>query len=345
MRPPLSFHDVKHLVAGIPLVQTTHPHNGVGNDILPVELVNLYRPNVEGFDLSASYVAEDSHCNPVTLHVYIPTSQLGILIGKSGSTISSIQALATLATISERASALNRDGVTVSRSDCCRLCSPVRVSIPPAVGSELWSPVVAHGEPAAVFAVARAITALSGHTDGCVLEVPLPRGRHATIIGSKGSSIRQYSADYNVRIAVPDKGEFLPGMSSASPAHRPDPSTSRGGKREVACISLEGDCGDVERCAHKILTDLFLGQEEFDKAAGGGQGTVVGLREENLASFDTNALMRLHAVEIKVVRARPGYEGSVGVEIKGRRGNVQRAASSIARSAGLGKRTTQNPQR
>lgn len=97
-------------------------------------------------------------------------------------------------------------GGKVFEKDKASYTPPVRVTIPTCDSANLWSPVVVKGEPASCFGLYRMLSQLTGgEIDDVICELPLPRLRHATIIGSKGATIRKLSADSNARIAVPGK--------------------------------------------------------------------------------------------------------------------------------------------
>mmetsp|Transcript_1529 Transcript_1529/g.2085 ORF Transcript_1529/g.2085 Transcript_1529/m.2085 type:complete len:353 (+) Transcript_1529:45-1103(+) len=135
----------------------------------------------------------------VTLTCYIPTSSVGAAIGRRGSTILQIQRHAQQ---------------TAGNS------GPVRVSIVghdedeeqvPYTYSDLdwssphWTPVVIRADPCAALAAGQRLLDIVGEIDDVVLDLPLSRQKHASLIGKRGLVLASLSADTNVRIMVPSK--------------------------------------------------------------------------------------------------------------------------------------------
>lgn len=123
----------------------------------------------------------------ITLYLYVPTSKVGAIIGRNGSTITHLHTLTKSYNIYDYV--LSNQPVRASN---------VRITIPSSTGQ--WSSVVIKSEPLGAFTAMREITQFLTDTDGVVVDVPVHRSRHATIIGSKGTTIRKLSADNNVRI-------------------------------------------------------------------------------------------------------------------------------------------------
>lgn len=159
--------------------------------------------------------------NPqVTLTCYIPTTSVGAVIGRRGSTIIQIQ---------RHAQQVGGTG-------------PVRVSIVghddddvPYTYSELdwssphWTPVVIRAGPCAALAAAQRLLETVGELDDVILDFPLSRTKHASLIGKRGLVLANLSADTSVRIMVPAKEV----------------------RHDV--VQLEGELGNVRKCLNKIL--------------------------------------------------------------------------------------------
>jgi hypothetical protein len=160
----------------------------------------------------------------VTLTCYIPTNSVGAVIGRRGSTILQIQ----------------RHAQSVENSNTNN--GPVRVSIVghdeddvPYTYSELdwtsphWTPVVVRGGPCAALAAGQRLLDIVGELDEVVLDLPLSRQKHASLIGKRGLVLANLSADTSVRIMVP--------------------------RRDVRhdVVQLEGDLQNVRKCLEKVL--------------------------------------------------------------------------------------------
>ena len=156
----------------------------------------------------------------VTLTCYIPTSSVGAVIGRRGSTILQIQ---------RHAQQVGGNG-------------PVRVSIVghdendvPYTYSELdwssphWTPVVIRATPCAALAAGQRMLEIVGELDEVVLDFPLSRNKHASLIGKRGLVLANLSADTSVRIMVPAKEV----------------------RHDI--VQLEGELGNVRKCLDKIL--------------------------------------------------------------------------------------------
>jgi KH domain len=157
----------------------------------------------------------------VTLTCYIPTSSVGAVIGRRGSTILQIQ----------------RHAQQVGGNS-----GPVRVSIVghededvPYTYSELdwssphWTPVVIRASPCAALAAGQRLWETVGDMDEVVLDFPLARTKHASLIGKRGLVLANLSADTSVRIMVPAKEV----------------------RHDI--VQLEGDLENVAKCLSKIL--------------------------------------------------------------------------------------------
>jgi hypothetical protein len=162
----------------------------------------------------------------VTLTCYIPTNSVGAVIGRRGSTILQIQKHAQQI---QHAHQIGGHG-------------PVRVSIVghdeddvPYTYSELdwssphWTPVVIRAGPCAALAAGQRLLDTVGELDEVVLDFPLSRNKHASLIGKRGLVLANLSADTSVRIMVPAKEV----------------------RHDV--VQLEGELGNVRKCLEKIL--------------------------------------------------------------------------------------------
>ena len=93
-----------------------------------------------------------------------------------------------------------------------------------------WTPVVIRADVEAALAAGRGLSdACNGKLDQVVLDIPLTRHRHASIIGQFGRTIAKLSADHVVRIMVPHK------------------------ESRMDLIQLEGDLENVTSCLMEIL--------------------------------------------------------------------------------------------
>ena len=93
-----------------------------------------------------------------------------------------------------------------------------------------WTPVVIRADVEAAMAAGRGLEEVcNGQLDQVVLDVPLPRHRHATVVGKHGITIAKLSADHDVRIMIP---------------HR---------ESRHDMIQLEGDLVPVQQCLIELL--------------------------------------------------------------------------------------------
>jgi transcription antitermination factor NusA-like protein len=123
--------------------------------------------------------AADEHLREkVTLSLYVPIEQVGIVIGKKGAKIKYIQD-----------------------------ASHARVNVEPTKdGSDsAWSLVTVRGNSSGCLTAARVIAGLVEELDDCVAQFPVSKSRQVQVIGKGGETIRRISADTNVRIHVPGR--------------------------------------------------------------------------------------------------------------------------------------------
>ena len=123
--------------------------------------------------------AADEHLREkVTLSLYVPTEQVGIVIGKKGAKIKYIQD-----------------------------ASMARVNVDPTKDGvdSAWSLVTVRGNPSGCLTAARVIAGLVEELDDCVAHFPVSKSRQVQVIGKGGATIRRISADTNVRIHVPGR--------------------------------------------------------------------------------------------------------------------------------------------
>jgi len=170
--------------------------------------------------------------------VYIPSDDVGAVIGKGGSTVVNLQKVAC-------ARAVQAEQLIDPRSNnetLPRLTIPT--SYTPHNAPPLWSCVIIRGTVLSVLHAGILLLGIVSDSDQCVCSVPLTRSRHATIIGSRGTTIRKLSADNAVRILVPNKDNN--GKSSGEGEGKFD-------KREVTPVELEGE--------FKVRSDVMLRSE------------------------------------------------------------------------------------
>jgi hypothetical protein len=92
------------------------------------------------------------------------------------------------------------------------------------------TPVVIRADIEAALAAGKCLwDACKGKLDEVVLDIPLARHRHSTVLGQNGRTLGKLSADYNVRIMVPhhESGHNV--------------------------VQLEGDLGNVQKCLVDLL--------------------------------------------------------------------------------------------
>jgi hypothetical protein len=161
----------------------------------------------------------------VTLTAYIPTSAVGAVIGRKGSTIGQIQKhVQSTGNGSIRLSIVSQeepqDSVPYTYSGLD-------------YSSPHWTPVVIRGSPGGVLAGTEMLQKIvGGELDEVVLDLPISRTKHALIIGKRGAIIANLSADTQVRIMVPPR------------ALRHD------------VVQLEGDLENVKECLERIMALL-----------------------------------------------------------------------------------------
>lgn len=159
----------------------------------------------------------------VTLTCYIPTQAVGAVIGRGGSKIAHIQRSAQqLGTVRVSIVGHDEDPESIPYT-----FSDLDWSSPD------WTPVVIRGDPCASLTAAQYLEQYSGgELDDVVLDVPLSRTKHATVVGKRGVVIQEISADTNVRMMVP----------------------RRGLRHDV--IQLEGELENVKICLERVLSIL-----------------------------------------------------------------------------------------
>lgn len=135
----------------------------------------------------------------ITVTLYIPTSAVGAVIGRRGQTIAHLQKTAAQASSNPKV--------------------PVRISVrepetptytPLDASDEHWTPVVVKADPLAAWSACEQIQSLV-EGGGCteqediIVDIPLHRNKHATVVGKRGWTVATLSADHAVRILVPHK--------------------------------------------------------------------------------------------------------------------------------------------
>lgn len=200
----------------------------------------------------------------VTLTAYIPTSSVGAVIGRRGTNVEELQRRAAQSATTRqpvRVSVVGHDlknnsvatppnmGTAAGGGSSLSPSSPGFVptaenpagppnssSLVPFTYSPLdfsdpaWTPVVIRADVEAAIAAGKGLLdACNGQLDEVILDIPLPRHRHATVVGKHGMTVARLSADHNVRIMVPHKES----------------------RHDV--VQLEGGLENVQKC----LTDLL----------------------------------------------------------------------------------------
>jgi len=112
----------------------------------------------------------------LTLSLWVPFEQVGLIIGKKGAMVNHIQ----------------RDSRT-------------QITVPPQSKPSAWAPITVKGSGLGAFAAYQMLKALVEELDECVMDFPFPRSRLSAIIGTGGGTIRRLSADHAVRILVPNR--------------------------------------------------------------------------------------------------------------------------------------------
>lgn len=184
--------------------------------------------------------------NPqVTLTCYIPSESIGAVIGRRGSTIAQIQRHAQQYGI-VRVSIVGHDDTS---DNIPYTFTVLDWSLPELV------PVIIRGYPSAALCAAQRLREIAGDLDDVILDIPVNRSKFATLIGKRGTTLANLSADTNVRIMVPQR-------------------TLR-----IDLIQLEGELDNVKVCFEKIIVLLSSLKRKNGTAASGEDNTVSALIE------------------------------------------------------------------
>ena len=164
---------------------------------------------------------------PLTLTLYIPTTAVGAVIGRRGQNITQLQkdAAAASSTTPVRISVVGHNDAAV------RTYSDLDWSDPQ------WTPVVIRADPGAALKAATKIQQVVPQLDEVVMDIPVPRSRHAVIVGKRGLTLASLSAAHQVRIMVPSK------------------------ELRHDVVQLEGDLDQVKQC-YLALLRIAKGEEE-----------------------------------------------------------------------------------
>ena len=189
----------------------------------------------------------------LTLTCYVPPTKIGSVIGRRGQSVLTLQREATQrsggANGSVRVSIVGSGMNAGGGGGGPPISIPHHAQLAHSDPRSAWAPVVIRADPVGAFAAARLLTRDIGGLDcmdDVVVDVPIHRSRHASIIGRKGLTIASLSAEYDVRIMVPQK---------------------RGGvnQQQVLSAKQSGGGGGDEM--------LFPGTEESEtKKSSGGKG-------------------------------------------------------------------------
>mmetsp|Transcript_12042 Transcript_12042/g.16065 ORF Transcript_12042/g.16065 Transcript_12042/m.16065 type:complete len:232 (-) Transcript_12042:782-1477(-) len=153
----------------------------------------------------------------VTLTCYIPPNRVGAVIGRQGVSILNIQREASKKSwghggqvrvsivgtygSSSRDVTAQDDSLDTVEQEEVQTSSNTDAA---ATASDLWTPVIIRADPCGAFAAAKLLLPLIDYEmDDVVLDIPIHRSKHSSIIGRKGFMIASLSADYKVRIMVP----------------------------------------------------------------------------------------------------------------------------------------------
>lgn len=183
----------------------------------------------------------------MTLTMYIPTTSVGVVIGRRGSNIANIQKQAQSTSAPVRVSVCSSEKIALNHptgpegypasmkeSGGGTAISPITVGasspslIPSAAAGALsssssvpatftpldfsdpqWTPVVIRADPVGVWKVASEIAKLASPLQDSILDLPLGRQRHAALVGKRGTTLQQVSAASQCRIYVPPKEMLL----------------------------------------------------------------------------------------------------------------------------------------
>jgi predicted RNA-binding protein YlqC (UPF0109 family) len=167
----------------------------------------------------------------LTMTLYIPTSSVGAIIGRRGSTIAQIQRQAqTLSTESnvrvsivghQQQKTPQQSSQSVIDVEDDVVATPLSDEGGPAVAStsssvipytytELdwsspnWTPVVVKADPAAALFVGQQFESMTSLQD-VIMDLPIGRSKHSLIVGKRGLTIMNLSASTQVRIMVPPR--------------------------------------------------------------------------------------------------------------------------------------------
>lgn len=164
------------------------------------------------------------HSPQVTLTCYIPSSCIGAVIGRRGSTIAQIQRSAQQYYGTVRLSIVGHDDT----------CESVPYTFTPLdYSSTDWTPVVIRGDPCAALCAAQRLRQVADDTmDDVVMDVPLNKSKFSSLIGKRGMILAGLSADTNVRIMIPQRA------------------------LRIDLIQLEGELDNVKVCLEKIVSLL-----------------------------------------------------------------------------------------
>lgn len=173
----------------------------------------------------------------MTVTVYIPTSCVGAVIGRRGSTIAMIQKQAQTPNAPpvrvsivghgqsstttgpttgsgdakvDVASASSLAVVESPKMDPTQDPATTPTSVPFTYTSldfsdPQWTPVVIRADPLAAWTVAQKLQSLCTSIQDVIFDLPIGRQRHASIVGKRGLTLQQLSASATCRIWVPPK--------------------------------------------------------------------------------------------------------------------------------------------
>ncbi|KAL3928868.1 MAG: hypothetical protein SGBAC_012457, partial [Bacillariaceae sp.] len=216
--------------------------------------------------------------------MYIPTSSIGAVIGRGGNNIANIQKKAQNLCSSKSASNVrvsivghkyqNQEGVLTTSTDEEKISYPhedtVQLSndpnsalpggtssIVPSTYTSLdwsstdWTPVVVKADVAAVLFIGKQFDGMTTLQD-TIIDVPISRQRHASIVGKRGTTLMGLSDSTQTRIMVPPKDL----------------------KHDV--IQLEGPMDNCIQCLQELGNILYPSNNSI-----GGSSRSAGNKDEN----------------------------------------------------------------
>lgn len=228
----------------------------------------------------------DHPMQQVQITIYIPPHTVGAIIGKGGRTILGVQREAMrrsaghvnpirISAVTEATESSNQNNEDAEQGED-------ETDYDKDDPMDYWTPVVVKGDPVGCFsAVRQIVTLVEGDNDpDIVLDVPIHKTKHNSIVGKGGLIIAALSATYETRIMVPPN-EFMENVhenvwtkrqdagaallfgasdeknnsnNNSSTTPNPNERILPGMTPPPNIIQLEGDIDKVEHCLVKMLS-------------------------------------------------------------------------------------------